>query len=152
MIKLSQFFFFLPPRHREETADIHFIHRWSVSLSVGQDYTQSNPEWRRKQGQSSAWSSHHLCACPGYWAVLCFTPQINPTWALTESCKHSILAKPEGHVHLYSQTTWIARDTWTVSGHLHSWVKVICQTLSCKHVEKWHSGFCWTWNLGFFFF
>lgn len=78
-------------RKKKETADIFFIiNRWSVSLSVGQDYTQSNPELKRKQGQSSAWSSHHLCVCPGYWAALCFTPQIISTWAPIDLYKHRV--------------------------------------------------------------
>lgn len=79
----------------------HLFYSQMISQS-GQDYTQSNPELRRKQGQSSVWSSHHLCACPGYWAVLCFTPWINPTWGLNDAYKHWILNKAEGHMSFFT--------------------------------------------------
>lgn len=63
------------------TADRGFIQRWSVSLSLGQDYTQSNPELRGKT-RSILWerSSHHLWACPAHWPLRA-PHQINPTWS-----------------------------------------------------------------------
>lgn len=105
-------FLFFSSKGQKETADNGFIHRWSVSLSVGQDYTQSNPELIRKQGQSSLWSSHHLCACPDYWAVLSFTPWINPTWGLHDSYKHWISNKAFFFFFFffYSQSSWTTKD------------------------------------------
>ncbi len=111
----------------KETADIHFVHKWSVSLSVGQDYSQSNPELRRKQGQSSVWSSHHLCACPGYWAGLCFTPWINPTWGLNDLALN-IKQILWTHVVFDSQSSWTAKDSTQICIKKH--IKAVLQRLT----------------------